>query len=1317
MRFVLVITLLMLSAPDLSADIINVPDDNLFIQEAIDASQDGDTILVHPGEYRENIMFNGRSIVLGSLFLTTGEEEFIDRTIIDGSANGSSVIAIRMGESPTITGFTIQNGDTDYGGGIYCRSSHPTLTHLIVRNNRVERNGAGIYITRDSRPVISDVVISNNWAGYVGGGIGCYGGSTPILTNCLIFDNYSDHVGGGIHVHSCEPTFINVTVTGNTALHSGGAIYLTADAEGSMENCILWGNEPHEIQLASGIDDTTWLKLSHCIVDGGPEEAEVWPGAEIDWTVGNINENPSFNDADMWDFTLTEDSPCIDGGNPESPPDPDGTRADIGAFYFHDENGQHVRHVPDPFENIQEAIDEAEDGDIVLVQPGEYVENIDFDGKNIVVGSRFLSTGDEDFIEETIIDGDEEGSVVTFANEEGDEAALIGFTLTNGRAENGGGIYCEGANPSILSCLITDNEAVENGGGVYCSSSFPVISDCIISDNRAELGGGIYGQNRSELSVTKAIISGNTASFAGAIGLYANTNLALTNVTIYGNSAEDNGGGILCYNGSNADVVNSILWDNLPQEVFFAPEDDPNDFSVSYSDLTRGVRGVVLNENGELDWGEGNIDVDPQFVDPMFNDFHLIEVSPCIDAGDPESPRDPDRTPADMGALYFHQEVPRQNMTLHVPDQYGTIQDAINSALSGDTILVQPGVYPENVDYRGIDVLIASLFLITRDPAYIDSTVIDGEGNDAVVIFNSRESDQARLVGFSITNGSSREGGGIYCFHASPRVSYCAIYGNNAEDGGAGIFCYESNPVILNCTIFANTAEEGGGIFLKSASSPTIINSILWDNAPAEVFFSDDWDPNTFSVGFSDIEGGRDGIVDNFNGFVDWGDGNIDEYPLFENADENNYHLTENSPCIDAGDDFYPDDPDDSIVDMGAFYFDHRGGRLDVSISLVRGWNLISCPVIPPENEMEIIWAPVVARGNLYRVMDHNGRFYSIEPEFNNIPGWDIHQGYYARLGNPETLVIRGFIIHPDEPIQVREGWSLVAYYPEEEIPALDAFANIEDVLVLAKDARGQFYYPEIGFSNMGTLRQTQGYHVKVSEEVELTWNVPDQVAMVVPTEPAPPAPIHFSPPSPTLWNMSVLVSVGMSPITSTVQHGFDDSEIELAAFTAGGACVGAAVLAGESPWGLAIWGDDSSTEQVDGALEGDRLSFRIWDGTAEQDAVINWTEGDGHFVSSGFAQIAVELTAAPSEFTLSNPYPNPFNGSVRLNFSLDKSGKTVLAIHDLSGRTVETLIDNNLKAGYHSIDWSARDIPSGIYFVRLGSADVSLVKKVILVR
>ncbi len=145
--------------------------------------------------------------------------------------------------------------------------------------------------------------------------------------------------------------------------------------------------------------------------------------------------------------------------------------------------------VPADQTTIQAGIDAASDGDTVLVEEGTYVENINYNGKNIVVGSLYLTTQDTSYISSTIIDGNQDGSVVTFSDGENTTAVLSGFTITNGYSENGGGIYCHTASPKLTGLIISDNTASSDGGGLFVEYCDPIFTDVTISSNVADSRG------------------------------------------------------------------------------------------------------------------------------------------------------------------------------------------------------------------------------------------------------------------------------------------------------------------------------------------------------------------------------------------------------------------------------------------------------------------------------------------------------------------------------------------------------------------------------------------------------------------------------------------------------------------------------------------------------------------------------------------------------------------------------------------------------------------------------------------------------------
>ncbi|MBN1291020.1 MAG: hypothetical protein JXB48_04195 [Candidatus Latescibacteria bacterium] len=221
-RILLFTILHLISTHTVIAETINIPDNYKTIQDGIDASSEADTVLVHPETYYENINFNGKNIVLGSLFITTQDTSYISKTVIDGNKNGH-VIAFKSGEDSTtvLSGFTLTNGYARTGGGILCYHSGPKLEYLKICNNVVDSSldyeadehisydidaaGICVYI---GEPRISNVCIFNN----IGDGIVTTEGSmvayyTTLIENSVIQGNRGTGIrgfGGGIRMKNVE---------------------------------------------------------------------------------------------------------------------------------------------------------------------------------------------------------------------------------------------------------------------------------------------------------------------------------------------------------------------------------------------------------------------------------------------------------------------------------------------------------------------------------------------------------------------------------------------------------------------------------------------------------------------------------------------------------------------------------------------------------------------------------------------------------------------------------------------------------------------------------------------------------------------------------------------------------------------------------------------------------------------------------------------------------------------------------------------------------------------------------------------------------
>ena len=178
--------------------------------------------------------------------------------------------------------------------------------------------------------------------------------------------------------------------------------------------------------------------------------------------------------------------------------------------------------------------------------------------------------------------------------------------------------------------------------------------------------------------------------------------------------------------------------------------------------------------------------------------------------------------------------------TIHVPDDYPTIQAAINAAVDGDEIIVHPGTYLEQIDFLG-----RAIWLHSSDGP--DLTTIDANETGSVVSCVSGEGPATVLEGFTITGGTgtlfSAEpcGGGMFITDSFPTVINCFFKDNSAVDGeGGGIYAFgpyssSGGATIIDCLFTGNSAYDGsGGGICNSHCDTTITNCTFTDNSACE---------------------------------------------------------------------------------------------------------------------------------------------------------------------------------------------------------------------------------------------------------------------------------------------------------------------------------------------------------------------------------------------------------------------------------------------------------------------------------------------------
>lgn len=488
----------------------------------------------------------------------------------------------------------VTGSDEDaWGGSIYCDNSSPTIAHCVISNCSADKGGA----------------------------IACVNQSSPVVEFC--------------------------TLSANSA-GEGGALYCV-DSDPIVTNCILWADVPDEIVLAGSSNP----EFTYCDIQGG------WIGE------GNIDVDPLFSGPDYGDYHLLSEagrysqgqwvsdslySPCIDAGDPTSSydlePEPNGDLANIGAFG----NTLHSSlSISDPHYAVGAvsgtwtaaqnspmyvyASVYIPQNDTLIIEAGVDVIFLDYFTFEVQENATLKALGTaQDSV--TFSAADTAGWQGIRFLSSSDSSRLEYCHLTGSQAlGNGGAIYAENTYLSIQHCRI-DNCSGFSGGAVYCSGSNVSIRSNLICDNESSNGGGMSFWSCGG-EVHNNVICRNAANGPGG-GIYLfnlGASPILQNNTISENSATQ-GGGVYNSGSVAATLINSIIWENSPEQIF---QGGGPAIQVSYCDVQNGWEG------------EGNIDADPLFSSGPLSEYHLAANSPCIDAGNPDPQYDDPQDPVNPG--------------------------------------------------------------------------------------------------------------------------------------------------------------------------------------------------------------------------------------------------------------------------------------------------------------------------------------------------------------------------------------------------------------------------------------------------------------------------------------------------------------------------------------------------------------------------------------------------------------------------------------------------------------------------------------------
>ncbi len=577
-----------------------------------------------------------------------------------------------------------------------------------------------------------------------------------------------------------------------------------------------------------------------------------------------------------------------------------------------------------PYQSIQSAINASVDADTVLVHPGTYYENINFNEKSITLGSLLLTTQDESYINQTVIDGNQEGKVVRI--ESGENAVINGLTITNGRVDNfdnldgtGSGVFVKDSSLQLANSNIRNNIA-NNGGGICAYNSSVLFRNITLSNNYARLsGGGLCGvssiinfdeDNRSNIYLNSASRGADIyiANNQGNLTVFADT-LTVFEPDIFF-CCSINSGGVT--NQITINQLNSKI-SPIDTDIYVSPLGDDNNDGLTENTPFKTIRQALIHTkpNSEnlntINLLSGTYS---ESTNGEMYPFTLRDYTTICGADVNEVILDADETNIFIDRYSVNCAI--ENVI--ILNSYN--ETLISSFFKWDYFQNSNN----NFTLNNVKILSASdeYGVLSIGDLNITFNKVEYKNNNCPIGGITNYSDNQlshKVINCTFTNNLGTIGIGSST-NATLRDSVQILnslfdnnYNDNIEWGSGGsslAIGSKSITDIVNCTFADNIYDQpdnGGAILIKgSAIDVNIYNSILYNNTPYNAFVvnQNTW-PIGLNVHYSLVDNGEESISAQNTDFY-YGLNNIDVDPLFMGGEAlYPYALSADSPCIDAG--------------------------------------------------------------------------------------------------------------------------------------------------------------------------------------------------------------------------------------------------------------------------------------------------------------------------------------------------------------------------------------------------------------------------------
>jgi len=585
------------------------------------------------------------------------------------------------------------------------------------------------------------------------------------------------------------------------------------------------------------------------------------------------------------------------------------------------------------FETIQEGINASANSDTVLVNPGTYYENLLIENKSIVLASLYLTTENETYISNTILDGNHLDSVIRIENS--GDMLVLGFIIQHGSGLDsmfgtyGGGVIIVDSICMIKKNVIRYNKSVF-GGGIYLDGSIMNLIGNTIKYNNAKItGGGINMINNSNIIFSTDIKNNIYLNYAGKGSDFRKSvscpsqeiivdTFTVIDPDLYYLYASDNGGfhipGEITYDIQNAKI------EQVDADIYVHPDGDDENSGLSPEEPLQTIAyALAMVRSDTLD--NNSVYLADGIYSPSINGqyFPLQPKNAVNISGESMENTILDVEYNTSGHFYgWCKENYYEIKNLKLINAY----DLNSIFLSKCKEFLMENLYITNCqDIRFYDVIVISYSNFKAK----NLNIINNSGNGAFQIWGSEYSQHITFENCLFKNNNQANhpdiftGGGLYIVknnyldslrvdiintEISENNDYCVDWPNSCSalsisiNGLNGI----NNVNLINSTIGNNyTTPSGGAVVLSEGVILNIYNSILYDDYPMELLLEGTYGTNTLSVTNSLVEGGEWGIGMLGNNNIIWDETNLDADPMWDVDGEFPYALTSSSPCIDTG--------------------------------------------------------------------------------------------------------------------------------------------------------------------------------------------------------------------------------------------------------------------------------------------------------------------------------------------------------------------------------------------------------------------------------